>query len=314
MCCSSTCRLRLRALTLALFIGFPGLAVGRQADDSLLSRARELAKRESWIEAEVLARRYLQIETDSGDAHALLGFILFNQRRAKESMAEYVEAARHRDLAASELKTFALDCAELRLFVDADKWLTRSLEINPQDAKGWAALGQVKFEEQRYEESIAGYEHSLALLPQSVSAETGKGLSYELLGRLEDSKKAYRTAIDWEGQKPHDPTPFNGLGRVLLKQNRPAEALPYLRQAVELDPSVARAHEDLGKAYSSLNQLASAQGEIARAIELAPSVARLHFILGQLYQKSGQMEKAKAELNSYAVMVGTSSTPAVDPK
>ena len=77
---------------------------------------------------------------------------------------------------------------------------------------------------------------------------------------------------------------------------------------------MAEAHEDLGKAYSSLNQLAAAQKEIEKAVELAPKVARLHFMLGQLYRKAGLMEKARAELDAYAALVGTSSTPSVDPR
>jgi tetratricopeptide (TPR) repeat protein len=207
-----------------------------------------------------------------------------------------------------------LDCAELRRAGEADKWLTRSLELNPADAQGWEALGQVKSDEQHFEESIMAYQRSLALAPRVVSAETGIGQSYELLSRLEDAQTAYRTAIGWETSKPHDPTPFLGLGRVLLKQNRPAEALPYLRQAVEISPEVAEAHEDLGKAYSALNQVAAAEKEIETAVALAPKVTRLHFMLGQLYRKAGQMEKAKAELDIYANLVGTNPTPSVDPR
>ena len=37
-------------------------------------------------------------------------------------------------------------------------------------------------------------------------------------------------------------------------------------------------------------------------------------MLGQLYRKTGQMEKAKGELDTYAAMVGTSSTPSMDPR
>ena len=264
--------------------------------------------------AEALARRYIQTSADSGDGHALLGFIHFNQQRWKDSIAEYIEASQYRDLTASELKTLALDCAELHLAGDADRWLTRSLEMNPEDAQGWEALGQIKGDEQRFEESIQAYQHSLALTPRVVSAETGIGLSSELLSRLEDAKTAYQAAIGWEAPKPHDPTPFHGLGRVLLKQNRPAEALPYLRQAVQMQPASAEAHEELGKAYSALNKLAAAQQEIEKAMELAPKLVRLHFMLGQLYRRAGQMEKAKAELDTYAALVGTSSTPHEEPR
>jgi tetratricopeptide (TPR) repeat protein len=276
------------ALPLVLLIGISPVVAGNpQLDDSLLSQAEEQARRQNWSEAEALARRYLQASADSGNGHALLGFILFSQRRWKESRAEYVEA---------------------------DKWLTQSLEMNPEDAKGWEALGHIKFAEQRFEEAIKAYQRSLTLTPRVVSAEIDIGLSCELLSRLEDAKAAYKTAIGWEAPKSHDPTPFLGLGRVLLKQNRPAEALPYLRRAVELGPALAQAHEELGKAYSSLNQLAAAQREIERAIELAPKVVRLHFMLGQIYRRAGLMEKAKTELDRYAALVGTSSTPDVDPR
>lgn len=285
-----------------------------QTDNSLLSQAAELASRKNWSESEALTRQYLQKQPESADGHALLGFILFNQHEVKESMAEYVEAAQQRDLTASELKTFALDCAELHLFMDADKWLTRSLEMNPGDAKGWEALGNVKFEEQRYQEAITIYKRSLSLAPRSVSAETGIALSFEMLSQLDNAKDSYRTAISWETQRPRDPAPYNGFGRILLKQNKPADALPYLLRAVELGPTVARAHEELGMAYSSLNQIPAAQKQIQKAIELAPKVARLHYVLGQLYRKSGQLDKAKTELESFTALVGTSSTPASDPK
>ena len=265
-------------------------------------------------QAEALARRYLESTGDAGNGHALLGFIHFVQQKWQDSLGELTEAGKYRDLTASEFKMMGLDCAELQKRGDADKWLTRSLELNPQDAKAWEALGQVKADEQHFEESIAAYQHSLALAPRVVTAETGIGLSSELLSRLDDAAAAFKTAIGWEGEEPRDPMPFLGLGRVLNKQNHPSEALPYLRQAAGLEPESAEAHEELGEAYSSLNQLDAAQQEIEKAVGLAPRTARLHFMLGQLYRKSGQMERAKAELATYATLVGTGSTPARDPR
>jgi tetratricopeptide (TPR) repeat protein len=303
------------AFGLVFLIGVsPVAADNPQLDDSLLSQAEEQAKGQHWTRAEALARRYLQSNAESGDGHALLGLILFNREKWKESMGEYVEASKYRDLTASEIKTFALDCGELHLARDADKWLTRSLEMDPDDSKGWEALGHVEFTEQRYEEAIRSFQRSLALAPCGVSAETGIGLAREMLSRLDDAKAAYKTAIVWESSKPNDPTPFHGLGRVLVKQGRPREALPYLQQAVKLGPAAAQAHEDLGEAYSLLNQLAAAQTELEKAVQLAPKVSRFHFMLGQVYRRAGLMEKAKAELDLYASQVGTGSTPDVDPR
>ncbi len=275
-----------------------------------LTRAVELAP----DEAEARARRFLETTGDAGNGHALLGFIRFVQQHWQESRAEFEEASQHRALSAVEFKMLGLDCLALYLYGDADKWLTRSLEMEPGDAGAWEALGEVRTNEQQFEAAIQAYQLSLALVPRVVTAETSMGWCAELLSRLEDATRAYKTAIGWEASKPDDPAPFLGVGRVLLKQNRPAEALPYLRQAVQMEPASAEAHEELGKACSALNDLAAAQQEIEKAIELAPKVARLHFMLGQLYRRAGQMEKAKAELDTYAALVGTNPTPAADPR
>ena len=275
-----------------------------------LTRAVELAP----DQAEVRAQQFLETTGDAGNGHALLGFIRYTEQRWQESRAEFEEAAKHRDLSAVELKMLGLDCLALDLYGDADKWLTRSLEMEPGNAGAWQALGEVRTNEQQFAAAIQAYQRSLALVPRVVTAETSMGWCAELLSRLEDAATAYRTAIGWEVSKPDDPTPFLGLGRVLVKQNRPAEALPFLRQAVEMEPASAEAHEELGKAYSLLNELAAAQQEIEKAMELAPKVVRLHFMLGQLYRRTGQMEKAKAELDSYAASVGAHSTPDQDPR
>jgi len=275
-----------------------------------LTRAVELAP----DEAEARARRFLETTGDAGNGHVLLGFIRFVQQRWQESRMEFEEASQHRALSAVELKMLGLDCLALYLYGDADKWLTRSLEMEPGDAGAWETLGEVRTNEQQFEAAIQAYQRSLALVPRVVTAETGIGWCSELLSRLDDAATAYKTAIGWEASKPDDPTPYLGLGRVLLKQNRSQEALPYLRQGMRMDPARAEAHEELGRAYSALNELAAAQQEIEKAIELAPKVARLHFMLGQLYRRAGQMEKAKAELDAYAASVGTRSTPDQDPR
>ena len=281
----------------------------------LLSRAQSLCAIGKWSEAEELTRRHLKARPDSGDGHALLAYILFKQKKPKESMGEYIETAKLRDLTASELKTFGLSCAQLRLHSDAEKWLSLAIEMDPADAKAWEARGHLRIEQQHYADAVSDFEQSLRLAPKTISAQTGIGLAYELLSRLEKAIPAYKTAISWQTPGPaEDPAPLHALGRVLLKQNKPEEALPYLQQAVERDPKVPQAREELAKAYASLGQLEAAQEELEEAIILAPKVARFHFTLGQLYRKTGMLEKAKAELALYDTLVGTRSTPDVDPR
>lgn len=281
----------------------------------LLSRAQSLCAAAKWSEAATLVRQYIKARPDSADGHALLAFILFKQKKPKDAMGEYVETARLRDLTASELKTFGLSCAQLRMYSDAEKWLSRSIEMDPADARAWEARGHLRVEQQHYEDAISDFEQSLKLAPKTVSAQTGIGLAYEFFARLDKAIPAYKTAISWQTPGPgEDPAPLHALGRVLLKENRPEEALPYLQRAVERDPKVAQVREELAKAYASLGQWEAAQKEIEQAIVLAPKVARYHYTLGQWYRRTGMLDKAKAELALYEKLVGTHSTPEIDPR
>jgi tetratricopeptide (TPR) repeat protein len=314
-------------LALAVILLFrPAFSAGIPAADArpagvktiskdLLSRARSLCEAGKWNDAAELTRQHLNVRPDSADGHALLAYILFKQKKPKESMGEYVKTAKLRDLTASELKTFGLSCAQLQMYSDAEKWLSRAIEMDPADAKAWEARGHLRVEQQHYADAISDFEQSLRLAPNTVSAQTGIGLSCELLSHLDQAVLAYKTAISWQTPGPaEDPAPLHALGRALLKQNRPQEALPYLQRAVERGPDVPQAHEELANAYASLHQYSAAQKELEKAIKLAPKVARFHFTLGQLYRKTGMLEKAQAEIALYDALVGTHSTPDVDPR
>ena len=52
------------------------------------------------------------------------------------------------------------------------------------------------------------------------------------------------------------------LGRALLELDRPAEALPHLKTAVELDPNAWAVRMMLGKAYLRLGRSEEGQREL----------------------------------------------------
>jgi Flp pilus assembly protein TadD len=314
---------------------------GLEAPDqppSTLAKAKSLLDEGKLHEAELAVRQYLVQYPNSGDAHFLLGYVLFRliqaqalsaagldaasphgadvsdtkfrDAKAKESLAAYTEGAKYQNPSALDLKIVALDYVLLQDYTDADKWLTKSLEWNPKDAEGWYYLGRTKYNENRFEEAINAFEQCLKLDPGNVKAEHNLGLSYAGLGRTEEAINAYKKAMDWQTQAANkNPGPFIDLGSLLLEQNQAENAVAYLLQAVEIAPREFSAHEQLGKAYSHLNQLQKAQSELEKAVELAPQIARLHFLLGQVYRRQGLIDKAKAELDRFAKLNGAHSLP-----
>jgi len=307
------------------------------ADD--VEEAKHLVQRGQLREAQAWLHDYLAHHAGSADAHYLLGYVLFREiqqdaalegdaqgaqyndlsaalarlakTNAEASLAEYTAGARYRKPTADDLKIVALDYVILGDYVDADRWFTRALEWDPNDADGWYNLGRAKYNENRFEEALRAFTECLRLDPGNVKAEDNLGLSYEGLGKMEEAKAAYRKAIDWQAQAStarSSAGPFLDLGSLLLDQNDAQGAITYLLRAADLSPKAALVHEKLGKAYSELNRLPEAQQEFEKAVQLSPENPRLHFMLGQVYRKEGLTDKAKAELERSAALNGSHST------
>jgi len=270
-----------------------------------LDHARKLLDSDNLDGALSLAKKYLQKHPQSADAHALMGLILYRQHQPRLSMAEYLNASESADLSAFDLRIFALDCAAIPDLREAEKWLLRSLEKDDNSAATWEALGHVRFSSQHYEASIESLDHALQLAPRTVSAESLIGLANERLARLDLAESAYRTAVEWQvGRKEKDAVPFTGLGRILLGNNQPEGAIPWLQQAAKIPPPSSEVHELLGLAYSKTAHDAEAAAELEAAIRLQPDSARLHLMLSRTYRSLGAKEKADVELAQYTKLKG----------
>lgn len=322
-----------------------GAAVARGAQsaaDSSSAPSPELAQVKSLLDAgkiadaERITRDFLKTHSDSAEGHFLLGLILFREiqvhgadlstrsypaggaeakfrgDKAKESLAEFTEGARFHVPTPFDLKIVAFDYIMLSDYNDADKWLTRAVQMNPADADIWYNLARTKYSENRFAEAIQAFQQCLKLDPKNEKAENNLGLSLEGLGRTDEAIAAYKQAIAWQlDSAQKDNEPLLNLGSLLLDQGQPKEALAYLLQANSIPPDDAKVHERLGKAYSHLDQLAKAQAEFEKAIGLAPNVASLHFMLGQIYRREGMLDKAKAEFKRTDELNGTHSSDAI---
>jgi tetratricopeptide (TPR) repeat protein len=308
--------------------------------DPGLAPARSLLQQGMLGEAEADTRTYLQTHADSADAHFLLGFILFREiqgkwlesgkkdaeasryntgdlsgslttyrdAKVKESLAEFTTGAKYQAPGSFELKIVALDYLLLKDYINADHWLTRSIESDPRDAQAWYYMGRTKYSESQFSEAIQAFAHCLKLEPRNIQAENNVGLSYEALGQRDQAIQAFQNAIAWQSEtQAKDPEPFVEVAHLYLEQNQPERAVPYLEQSIAMFPRVAKAHQTLGKAYSLLHRLPEAQAELEKAIALEPETASLHCMLGQVYRQEGRVSDAKTEFDRCTELQQTSS-------
>lgn len=101
---------------------------------------------------------------------------------------------------------------------------------------------------------------------------------------------------------PENPFVLNGIGQTLLKEHRPAEALPYLTRAVEIRPNGAGWRVNRGIALYRLGRVAEARLELEAAVALDPEIATAHALLGDVHRDLGDLEGARAAYERSATL------------
>jgi len=258
--------------------------------------------------SEAALHDYLAAHPASADAHFLLGYVLFREKKATESLAEFTAGARTRHPKAEEFKTIASDYVLLRDYSDAEKWFTEVTRETPNDADAWYLLGRTKFNENSFTDAVSCFERAMTLHPRYIEAENNLGLALKELNELEEAKQAFRTAIDWQGANPVDSQPFLNLGAMLAEGGELDKAIPLLAKAAAISPENPRIHEELGSVYEKQHDLPKAQAELEQAVALAPSTSGLHFKLGQIYRRLGMSEPAQHEFEMCEKLNSTHSS------
>lgn len=276
----------------ALLCSAPALC---HAQEDPLAQARSMLDAGKVKEPEAILQDYIAKNPSEADAHFLLGYALFRDKKPKDSLVEFTAGAKFRRPRADELKIVAADYVMLSDFSDADKWFSQVVSEAPNDADAWYLLGRTKYNENEFAAAISDFEHALALRPKYVEAQNNVGLCWKELNDHDKARAAFQTAIDWQGEAPADAQPFLNLGTLLAEDNHAGEALPYLTRAVALSPENAAVHEELGKVYMAMNKLPEAQAELEKAVALSPDTSALHYKLAQILRKEGLQERAQEE-------------------
>ena len=110
------------------------------------------------------------------------------------------------------------------------------------------------------EEARAAFEQELAVSPRNADAEYELGEMDREGGNNELALPHFQRAVEYH---PEFFEARLGLGRVLLKLNKPAEAVPHLQAAAHLDDRNKLPHYLLGNAFTAIGDATRASSEFA---------------------------------------------------
>jgi tetratricopeptide (TPR) repeat protein len=102
----------------------------------------------------------------------------------------------------------------------------------PLFAEVYAQMGRVLYEVDRYPEALEMLDTAISTVPQNPIGYTVKGILYYKQGQFENAREVLQRGD--EALKGKSPEIHYNLGLVLLKLNRPQEALVHAKRAYAL--------------------------------------------------------------------------------
>jgi tetratricopeptide (TPR) repeat protein len=114
-------------------------------------------------------------------------------------------------------------------------------------------------------------------------------------GRHEDAVRACEAVI---AAQPDSAQARHLCARALMALQRPAEALPLLQAAVDIDPGLADAHGDLARIRLEAGDHEAAEKHARDAVAAHPAEARFREVLADVLQAMEREREALAELTA----------------
>jgi|GEM_PF-1231232 len=99
------------------------------------------------------------------------------------------------------------------------------------------------------------------------------------------------------------------LGLALLRDGRPAEALPHLEAVMRRNPNDPLTHRNLAAALLAMGRRGRALSELRVVVELAPADYEARFEYGQVLAEFGDLGAARTELDVARYLCGNCPEP-----
>ncbi len=198
----------------------------------------------------------------------------------------------------SELQ-LGLNLADLKRHDEAIKHLKALVDANPDDMRGYLALGGVYASTDNYRASADVYDKAVSVLKTPTNTNWNvfyqRGIAYERLKQWPKAEPNFKKALELF---PNQPQVLNYLGYSWIDMNMNLEeGLEMIKKAVDLRPSDGFIIDSLGWGYYRLGRYEEAVTELERAVALQPADPVLNDHLGDAYWRVGRKLEATFQWN-----------------
>ncbi|WP_158585223.1 tetratricopeptide repeat protein [Oceaniradius stylonematis] len=189
---------------------------------------------------------------------------------------------------------------------EAKATLAALIEDNPDDFRGYLALGGVYASLKEFEEAADVYEAAVTRLDLDDSRfwqmHYRLGIAYERTDRWPEAERTFKHTLTLS---PDQPDVLNYLGYSWVDMNMHLdEGIEMIRTAVEQRPRDGYIVDSLGWAYYRLGEFENAVEHLERATDLRPRDSIINDHLGDAYWRVGRKLEATYQWSRALAMEG----------
>ena len=166
-------------------------------------------------------------------------------------------------------------------------------QVDPQ------TVGLQALDRQDYQQAEQVFSKLAAADPKDYSALFNLALAETALKRDDAAATHYQQAL---ALKPGLYAAELNLGMLYLRDHRPADAIPMLRDACKQKPDQARPERYLGDSLLATGDFDAAAEAYGAALKLDPKLAAAELGLGQSLQRQGKLEEASVHYRQAAAL------------
>ena len=193
---------------------------------------------------------------------------------------------------ANLMEIMAVEYEKGAYFNDAAAVAQRALDSRPDDLKAYLLAIHAYQNAMNPEAALRVAAAAVRRFPESARANFEYAFQLQRAGKLQDSLAYLKKAM---AQDPSYEEPFFFFGDLLVADGRDAEAIPYLRKAIENRNDYIDARMTLARALMHLENWPSAKQELQNIIRLDPRRAEPHILLSRIYFRLGDERQAEQE-------------------
>jgi tetratricopeptide (TPR) repeat protein len=157
-----------------------------------------------------------------------------------------------------------------------EEYLTKLVELYPNDERAHQQLGQFYFGQQKFDLAVQHLKKATEIAPDYSVAYNMLGYSYRNLENYAEAEKAFKKYIELI---PDDPNPYDSYAEMLSKQGRYEESITEYKKALEIKPDFFASHMGISNNLIYLNRYNEAKENCDKSYEIAKNNGERRFAL-----------------------------------